>query len=71
MAALPAEASEVVSDAMAGLPAAAAVPAAGDALAAAQTAVESDPTDLVFTALFTIASEPGARHGGVLSTSAF
>lgn len=48
-------------DVMAGPPAAAAMPAAADALAAAQAAAESDPTDFVFTALFTIASEQGHR----------
>ncbi|KAL4437311.1 hypothetical protein ABPG75_004450 [Micractinium tetrahymenae] len=41
----------VVLDAMAGPPPA----AAADAFAAAQAAAESDPTNLVFTALFTIA----------------
>lgn len=64
LAELPAQASEAFIDTTAGLSDAAADAAAdavaafggADALAAAQAAAADDPTDLVFTALFTIAS---------------
>lgn len=69
---LPAQASEAFIDTTAGIPdvgqavveaasdaaAAQAAAAAADALAVAQQAAESDPSELVFTALFGIAGKP-------------
>ncbi len=54
------EAVQAVPDVMAGPPAA--TSAAADALAAAQAAADADPTNVVFSALFTIASKPGRRQ---------
>ena len=57
LVAYPAAASEAFIDTTASIPEAAADAAADAAAAAAAVAAESDPSELVFTALFGIASE--------------